>query len=229
MTSVIALQSSGGWNRTNVLLVQSQASLPAATAPEQSRQSRQRPRREVRGDGIEPPLPDSKSGGLPLADPRSSRTRSALRESNPPFQLGRLAPLPLGQGHDHQGGRRGSRTLKAFLVLDRFRGGCHRGHRPAWMPVGRACPSVEIKAAVAGVEPAIVSLTGSCLTVWPHRKNRSEWRVPPSRPPAPRAGALLAELHPESRDDKTAIELFVAGVRGWEAGLRRKLEDGKSN
>jgi hypothetical protein len=26
------------------------------------------------------------------------------------------------------------------------------------------------RAAAAGVEPAIVSLTGSCLTVWPHRK-----------------------------------------------------------
>jgi hypothetical protein len=24
-----------------------------------------------------------------------------------------------------------------------------------------------------------------------------------------------------SRDDKTAIELFIAGVQGWEAGLRR--------
>lgn len=31
-------------------------------------------------------------------------TQSALRESNPPVQLGRLAPLPLGQGHmcNHQ-------------------------------------------------------------------------------------------------------------------------------
>jgi hypothetical protein len=29
-----------------------------------------------------------------------------------------------------------------------------------------------------------------------------------------------------SRGDKTAIELFVAGVRGWEAGLRRRMEDG---
>ena len=38
------------------------------------------------------------------------------------------------------------------------------------MPVGRACPSDEFKAAVAGIEPAIVSLTGGCLTVWPHRK-----------------------------------------------------------
>jgi hypothetical protein len=31
-----------------------------------------------------------------------------------------------------------------------------------------------------------------------------------------------------SRDDKTAIELFLAGIWGWEAGLRRKLENGKS-
>ena len=34
----------------------------------------------------------------------------------------------------------------------------------------------------------------------------------------------------KSRGDKTAIELFVAGVRGWEAGLRRFLApsaDGK--
>jgi len=32
----------------------------------------------------------------------------------------------------------------------------------------------------------------------------------------------------QSRGDKTAIELFIAGVRGWEAPLRRQLEDGKS-
>ena len=133
---------------------------------------------------IQPPLPDSNSGGLPLADPRTSRTRSALRESNPPVrptnlrsvpEAGAFAARPKARSSKRKattairGGAR-SRTLKAFLVLDRFRGGCHRGHRPAWMPVGRACPSVCNKAAVAGVEPAIVSLTGSCLTVWPHRK-----------------------------------------------------------
>jgi hypothetical protein len=28
---------------------------------------------------------------------------------------------------------------------------------------------------------------------------------------------------PLCRDDRTAIELFVAGVQGWEAGLRRNL------
>ena len=30
-----------------------------------------------------------------------------------------------------------------------------------------------------------------------------------------------------SRGDKTAIELFVAGIRGWEAGVRNQLIDGK--
>jgi hypothetical protein len=31
----------------------------------------------------------------------------------------------------------------------------------------------------------------------------------------------------DSRGDKTGIELFIAGVRGWEAGLRRRLDDGE--
>jgi hypothetical protein len=30
-----------------------------------------------------------------------------------------------------------------------------------------------------------------------------------------------------NRDNKTAIELFLTGVRGWEAGLRRRMDDGK--
>lgn len=54
-------------------------------------------RKKVRGEGFEPPSPASKTGSLPLADPRS--LKNALRESNPPVQLGRLAPLLLGQGH----------------------------------------------------------------------------------------------------------------------------------
>lgn len=32
---------------------------------------------------------------------------------------------------------------------------------------------------------------------------------------------------PESGEDRTPFELFIAGVRGWEAGLRRQIEDGK--
>jgi hypothetical protein len=39
---------------------------------------------------------------------------------------------------------------------------------------------------------------------------------------------VLAEgiLSEKSRGDKTTIELFVAGIRGWEAGLRQCLNDG---
>jgi hypothetical protein len=40
---------------------------------------------------------------------------------------------------------------------------------------------------------------------------------------------MLAEglLSETSRGDWTPSELFVVGVRGWEAGLRRRMEDGK--
>jgi hypothetical protein len=31
-----------------------------------------------------------------------------------------------------------------------------------------------------------------------------------------------------TRGDKTAIEPFLDGVRGWEAGLRRSMDGGKS-
>ena len=41
---------------------------------------------------------------------------------------------------------------------------------------------------------------------------------------------VLAEglISQQSRGNKTAIELFIAGVRGWEAGLWRRMDDGKS-
>jgi len=32
-----------------------------------------------------------------------------------------------------------------------------------------------------------------------------------------------------SRDNKTAIELFLTGIRGWDAGLQRQIAAGKSN
>jgi hypothetical protein len=136
MTSrFVILQSSGGWNRTNGLLGQNQASLPAATAPEQIC--------KIKTTAL--PSSSGRRGRTFVSwfkarQPTASRspitfTKSALRESNPPNQLGGLVPLPLGQGHNRHSGRRGSRTLKAFLVLDRFRDGCHRQ---------LACPSVSI-------------------------------------------------------------------------------------
>jgi len=38
---------------------------------------------------------------------------------------------------------------------------------------------------------------------------------------------LIVGLHYEkqSRDDKTAIELFFAGVRSWGAAIRRRLDN----
>ena len=131
----------------------------------------------VRGEGIEPPSPASEAGSRPLADPRvflisSSPLQSALRELNSPHLLGRQVPLPLGQEHvvHPSSGRRGSRTLKAFVTLGRVRGGCHH-------PL--ACPSVcltqisnpkfqilisNIKAPEGGLEPPIVWLTASRST-----------------------------------------------------------------
>jgi hypothetical protein len=41
------------------------------------------------------------------------------------------------------------------------------------------------------------------------------------------AGNALSNGTRSNRGDKTAIELFIAGVRGWEAGLRRRMDDGK--
>jgi hypothetical protein len=40
---------------------------------------------------------------------------------------------------------------------------------------------------------------------------------------------VLAEgfISKDNRGDRTAIELFLAGVRGWEGRLRRRMEDGK--
>ena len=52
------------------------------------------------------------------------------------------------------------------------------------------------------------------------------------RPYAVRASQCDHNMSPMrlqlNRDDRTAIELFIAGVQGWEAGLRRRLDGGKA-
>ena len=85
MTSVVA--SCGSWNRTNGLLVQSQASLPTATTPQKDRKLKHSVRESH-------PICE-----LQRLAPRLRAGESALRESNPPRQVGSLEPLPLGQGH----------------------------------------------------------------------------------------------------------------------------------
>jgi|HubBroStandDraft_6_1064221.scaffolds.fasta_scaffold03777_4 hypothetical protein len=107
--------SCGSWNRTSGLLSQSQASLPTATVPQCSVKDVCHASK-VRGEGFEPSSPASKTGGLPLADPRPVQialrlvtqgmrfprfhsSTSALRELDPPDRFGRPVPLPLGQEH----------------------------------------------------------------------------------------------------------------------------------
>lgn len=125
--------SSGGWSRTNGLLVQGQASLPAATAPDQSCCSDSARTVSVRGGRLERPSPGSKPGSLPLADPRISFTNqwtecpAGVEPALPAWKAGTFAARPRAQ--KAEGGRV---ELPRRQSLDRFRGGCHR-------PL--ACPS----------------------------------------------------------------------------------------
>jgi hypothetical protein len=44
----------------------------------------------------------------------------------------------------------------------------------------------------------------------------------------PTAGKGDGLVLKNSRGDKTAIELFIAGIQGWEGGLRQQFENSKS-
>ena len=118
---------------------------------------------QARGRGFEPLSPDSKSGSLPLADPRIRFIESAMRESNPPTQLGRLAPFRSANGTYFVTSGRGTnpvyRPIGAQVELAK---------QSQWSATFEAAATME-KAPVAGVEPALIRLTGGCLTVWPHR------------------------------------------------------------
>jgi hypothetical protein len=83
--------------------------------------------------------PDSKSGIRPLDDPRSiplfTPNKSVLWESNPPVQLGRLAPLPLGQRH-----------VRLFLKTQNTK---HQAEGEGVEPSRHCCSTVFKTAAVA--------------------------------------------------------------------------------
>ena len=57
--------------------------------------------------------------------------------------------------------------------------------------------------------------------------SRGATRVPEIR----KLSDVLAEelISKNSRDNKTAIELFLAELGVWEAGLRRQFDEGKHN
>lgn len=88
--------------------------------------------------------------------PRLRAGESALRESNPPRQVGSLEPLPLGQGHmlfPAEG--EGVEPVKALFSLDRFRGGCRRQS---------ASPSVKLRR-LPHYECGVLPLDYQCLSV----------------------------------------------------------------
>jgi hypothetical protein len=123
------IESSGGWNRTSGLHVQSVASRPTATAPESSlQQSDTSAIVRVRGGGLEPPPPDSKSGSLPLTDPRECPV--GVEPTCPGWKPGASAARPGARFVSSQRKRRESNPQGSSL--GRFRDGCHR-------PL--ACPS----------------------------------------------------------------------------------------
>ena len=99
--------------------------------------------------------------------PTTSRSpivfQSALWELNPPRQLGRLEPQPLGQGRTR---RKVRESNPQGSSLGRFRGGCHR----------QLGLTLRIKAAAAGIEPA----SGRLTAAYPyqhgsHRNGKSGW------------------------------------------------------
>ena len=137
-------QSTGDRNRTCDLLrptlrvgARSQTQLPTVATPGQVMRRTERgwlSLRQARGRGFEPLSPDSKSGSLPLADPRISSLRVPCgnRTRLSSLEGWRLCRSANGT-YFYCSGRSESRTRKAVSVLGRFRGGCH--HQ-------LACPSV---------------------------------------------------------------------------------------
>ena len=205
MASVRAFrQSSGGWNRTSGLRVQSAASLPPATAPEFGKEdsnphrliqsqgayrladSRERPRESNPPVGPGKPAPDRS------ARDASTTASSAGSGSRTPVAWLEARSRAIGPIPRTSGGRRGSRTLKA-----------HRspGFEPGAVALRLALPRRQAPA--AGIEPASPRLTaGYSYQHELHRNRRvgqSGWPDSNRRSPAPKAGGLARLSHIPSR------------------------------
>ena len=88
---VSRFRNCGGWNRTNIRAFR--APRPTVRRPRINR-SRHADLDKVRGGGVEPPLPGSKPGGLPLADPRSKECPAGVEPASPGWKPGTSAARP---------------------------------------------------------------------------------------------------------------------------------------
>mgnify|MGYP000986185865 CR=1 FL=1 len=179
----------------------------------------------ARGEGFEPSPSASKAGGLPLADPRIQVpiVSSALRESNPPCQVGSLGPLPLGQGHVH--GKRKEResnpqgssptafkaaAIASWLVLPEGCGGRNRtcdvtlNRRPP-VPT-QAPPHHANKVRTAGIQVGALVLP---------------WRAPaPDFPTSCFPQSAQRESNPHVRHGKATGCRYIMGAL-WRFGLSK--------
>ena len=174
MASVRAFNpSSGGWNRTSGLRVQSAASLPAATAPEfgkedsnlhrliQSQRAYRLADSRDRPAGVEPACRAWEARPDRSARDASDIASSAGSGSRTPVAWLEARCRALGPIPRLAGGRRGSRTLKA-----------HRspGFKPGAVALRLALP--HRRAPAAGIEPASPRLTAGCSYQHELHRNR---------------------------------------------------------
>ena len=129
--------SCGGWNRTNALLGQSQALRTSSNCPAVCFHFRFKSRKKVRGEGIEPPSPGSKTGSLPLADPRECP--AGVGPAFPAWKAGAFAARPRARCSF---AAEGEGVEPSRLIARRF-------SKPLPSPVGLPFR----KAAVTGIEP----------------------------------------------------------------------------
>ena len=112
----------------------------------------------------------------------SPLVQSALRESNPPVQLGRLVPEPIGQGHVSS--RRKERESNPQ--------GCEARPDSSGVPSPFGLPFRCIKAAAAGIEPA----SGRLTVAFPYQ-HRTHRIVSFSQDGRIRTGDLVRPRHAE--------------------------------
>ena len=139
-----------------------------------------------------------------------SHCQSALRESNPPLQLGRLAPLPLGQGHMK---RKERESNPQGSSLDCFRDSCHRQ---------LACPSVT---SCGGRNRTCVGrLTGACpYQHGPHRNMSQGASDLNQRSPVPEAGGIARLSQRRNQKHPAGVE---PALPPWQ-GSRLPLHHGR--